>query len=59
MEIAKEQAKKVLDTLPDSATWDDIMYKIYVTQKIHRGLEDLRNGTVITHEEVKKRFSSE
>ena len=54
MEIAKEQAKRVLDALPDSATWDDIMYKIYVTQKINKGLEDVRDGTVITHEEVKK-----
>ena len=59
MEIAKEQAKKLIETLPDSATWDDILYKIYVTQKINRGLDDVRQGNVVSHGEVKKQFSVE
>jgi predicted transcriptional regulator len=59
MDIAKEQARKVIETLPDSATWDDIMYKIYVTQKINKGLDDCQNGNVVSHGEVKKQFSSE
>jgi hypothetical protein len=27
MSIAKEEAKKFTDELPDHATWDDIMYE--------------------------------
>jgi hypothetical protein len=33
MNIAKEEAKKLIDKLPDQATWDDIMYEFYVRKK--------------------------
>ena len=56
MSIVKEEAKKLLDKIPDDATWDDIMYEFYVRQKIEMSLEAEDAGDVITHEEVKKRF---
>jgi len=34
MNIAKEEAIKLIDKLPDQATWDDIMYEFYVRKKI-------------------------
>jgi len=30
MSIVKEEAKKLIDKLPEYATWDDIMYELYV-----------------------------
>jgi len=30
MNMAKEEAKKLIDKLPDQANWDDIMYEFYV-----------------------------
>ena len=30
MSMAKEEAKKLIDKLPDQANWDDIMYEFYV-----------------------------
>ena len=56
MELAKEQAKKVLDALPDDATWDDIMYQMYVSEKIASGLKDLEEGKIVSHGDVKKHF---
>jgi hypothetical protein len=56
MEMAKEQAKKVLESLPDDASWEDIMYKMYVSEKISAGLRDVNEGKVTSHEDVKKRF---
>jgi predicted transcriptional regulator len=56
MSIAKEQAKKLLEQLPESATWDDIMYQLYVRAKITQGLRDIEQGNVVSHEEVKQRF---
>jgi hypothetical protein len=58
MNGAKEEAKKLIDKLPDQATWDDIMYEFYVRKKIEIALKDAREGRLIPHEEVKKRFSS-
>ena len=34
MPSAKDAARKIIDHLPEQATWDDIMYTLYVKQKI-------------------------
>ena len=56
MSVVREEAKKLLDTLPDQASWDDIMYEIYVKKKIDEGLKAADEGKLISHEDVKKRF---
>lgn len=56
MSIVKEEAKKIIDKLPDQATWDDIMYEFYVKKKLAVALRAAEEGRVIPHEEVKKRF---
>jgi len=58
MNIAKEEARKLIDKLPDQATWDDIMYEFYVRKKLEVALKAAQEGRVVAHEEVKKRFSS-
>lgn len=57
MELAKEQAKRALETLPDDASWEEIMYRLYVTEKIAAGLKDIEEGRTVSHEDVKKRFN--
>lgn len=52
----KEEAHRLLDSLPDSATWDDIMYRIYVRQAIEAGLTDSDHGRTVDVKEVRKRF---
>ncbi|MBI4766186.1 MAG: hypothetical protein HY787_16565 [Deltaproteobacteria bacterium] len=55
MNIAKEEAKKLIDKLPDQASWDDIMYEFYVRKKLEVALKAAEEGRVVSHEEVKKR----
>ncbi len=57
MNMAKEEAKKLIDKLPDQANWDDIMYEFYVRKKLEVALKAAEEGRVVSHEEVKKRFS--
>ena len=59
MSVVKEEAKRLIETLPDTATWDDIMYEFYVRKKVEIALEDEEAGRVVDHEEVKKRFLSQ
>jgi len=54
MSIAKEEAKRLLDNIPESATWDDIMYEFYVRQKVEAALEEMEAGEVVPHEDVEK-----
>ena len=56
MSNVKEQAREIVEQLPDEASWDDLMHRIYVRQKIAAGLEDVEQGRTAPHEEVKQRF---
>ena len=56
MSIAKEQAKQLIDKLPEQATWDDIMYEFYVKKKLSIATKAAEDGHVIPHKEVKKRL---
>lgn len=52
----KSEAVKLARGLPESSTWDDLMYRIYVRQKIEAGLADIRAGRVHTHAAIRKEF---
>jgi hypothetical protein len=52
----KTQAMRIIRELPSGASWDDLMYQIYVRQKIEAGLADIQEGKVHTHEAIKKEF---
>lgn len=56
MANVKDAAKKLIDHLPDQATWDDVIYEIYVKQKIEAGLQAVRDGRTIPHEEIEREF---
>ena len=58
MNAIKQEAKKLIDNIPDNeiTSWDDVMYEFYVKKKIEIGLKADKEGQVISHEEVKKRF---
>ena len=54
--LVKEQAKRLLEQLPDDATWEDLQYAIYVHQAVEAGTEDIVAGRLHTLEEVRQRF---
>ncbi len=58
MSIVKEEAKKLIDKLPEQATWDDIMYEFYVKKKLAVALKAAEEGHVVSHEEVRKKLLS-
>ena len=53
----KEIAKQVIDTLPTSATMDDVMHALYVRSKFAKGEQEIRDGKGIPHDEAKRRLS--
>ena len=56
MQTAKDSAKQLIDQLPDDATLNDIMYELYVKQKIELGMQASRDGRTTPHETVKQRY---
>jgi len=57
METAKQEVRRILDSLPDDATLEDIQYRIYVRQAIAAGVCDVDEGRVVSQEEVERRMS--
>jgi predicted transcriptional regulator len=53
---AKETAKQVIDRLPEQATGDDILYELYVKQRIEAGLAAAAEGKAVTPEDAKRRL---
>ena len=53
MATPKQAAKELIEHLPDQASWNDIMYELYVKQKIEEGLADIEAGRTTPHEQVK------
>lgn len=52
----KDEAHRLIDTLPDEATWDDVMYRLYVRQSVEHGLKDSEAGRVTPVEDVRARL---
>ena len=52
----REEAHRLVDQLPEDATWEDLLYQIYVRQSIEVGLADCRAGRLVPVEEVKRRL---
>jgi hypothetical protein len=52
----KSDARRLVDQLPDDATWEDLMYQIYVRQAVDAGLKDVEEGRIISVAEVRKRL---
>ena len=52
----KEEAQRLIEELPDDATWDDLMQRIYVRQAIEAGLEDSEAGRTTDVNELRKKL---
>ena len=53
----KDRILETLAQLPPSATVEDAMERLYFLAKVERGTEDLAAGRVVSHEEIKARYS--
>lgn len=52
----KNEAQKLIEQLPDDASWDDLMYEVYVRQAIEAGLRDSNAGKTQAVQEIRAKF---
>lgn len=58
METLKNEAMNAIAKLPDSATIDEIMYRLYVIEKVRKGVEAIERGESISLEDLKREMKS-
>lgn len=56
MSSPKAEVVAMLETLPETSSFEDIQYHLFVLEKIKRGLDRADSEGVISHEEAKQRL---
>ena len=57
MKTAKDEVRKLLDRLPNTSSFEYIQYHIYVREKVEQGLEDVKQGRILSQAEVERRIA--
>ena len=55
--LIKEEVYKMVDKLPNTATWDDLIHEIYVREAIERGLADSKAGRTKDVSTIRQKYS--
>jgi len=58
MHAAKQEALDAIAKLPDDTDMGEIMYRLYVLDKIRKGREDIAAGRTISNEDLKREIDS-
>jgi hypothetical protein len=58
MSPVKEEAKRLIDALPDQATWEDVIYEFYVKKKLAKALDEAAAGEIVSHRAAKEHLAS-
>jgi hypothetical protein len=49
---AKQEAIEAIARLPDTVDFDEIVYRLYVLNKIHQGMQEIEEGKGIASDEL-------
>ncbi len=56
MGTTKDNAIMAIRELPDDATYEVIMEKLYFMERVEEGRKDIKEGATVTHEEARERI---
>lgn len=57
MTAPKQEAKKIIDSLPDDTSYDEILKELAFDRMIKRGLKDSDENKTISNEEMKDKIN--
>jgi len=57
MEIPKSKLEDLIKELPEKVDVEDVMYRIYLLQKIESGEKEIAEGRTLLHKEATERLS--
>jgi len=55
--LVKEDAIRLIQSLPDDCTIEDIHYHLYVRQKVERGMAAVDEGRVVSQDDAERRVA--
>lgn len=57
MDNLKQETIKAISKLPEDTDIDEIMYRLYVIDKVKKGKEAILKGEIISSDDLKKEVS--
>ena len=58
MQAAKQDALNTINQLPDNTDMEEIMYRLYVLDKVRKGQEAIDRGDTLTSEALQQDIDS-
>ncbi len=58
MTITRSRVMNIIKEFPKNMEIEDLMYRLYVLEKIEAGESDIRKGKTLSHKEVWKKLSA-
>jgi predicted transcriptional regulator len=58
MSQVKERMTEIIRAQPDDSTFEEILRELAFAHMVDRGLEDSRDGKLISNEEVRRRLDA-
>jgi predicted transcriptional regulator len=55
---AKQEAISAIERLPDDAPLDEIVYRLYVLNKVQQGLQDIDTGRTVSSEDLAREIEA-
>ena len=57
MSAVKEEAIRLIQSLPEDCSIEDIQYHLYVRQKVENGLKAVESGQFVSQEDAEQRVA--
>jgi predicted transcriptional regulator len=57
MNAVKDEAIRLIQSLPDDCSLEEIQYHLYVIQKVEKGLADIDEGRTVSQEEAERKVA--
>ncbi|MBI5142168.1 MAG: hypothetical protein HZA20_08275 [Nitrospirae bacterium] len=58
MTIARQQVLDMINDLPEEVDIDELIYRLYLRQKLEAAEQDVRDGRLVSHEDVVRETSA-
>lgn len=58
MSVVKQKMTEVIQSQPEDASYEEIMRELAFERMIERGLEDSRNGRLVSNDDMEHRIRS-
>ena len=57
MTVPKQEITKVINSLPEDSSYDEILKELIFAKMIHKGLQDSKENRAISHKEMQEKIA--